>query len=65
MQPILDEVQYDYEIASNYSILKTVAAIVQIGYGCYELYEARGTQINSFDTQLTRSPSSRTCSCRS
>ncbi|KAH0606885.1 uncharacterized protein H6S33_003719 [Morchella sextelata] len=48
VQPILDESQYDYEIASNYSILKTFAAIVQIVYGCYELYEARGTQINAF-----------------
>lgn len=46
--PILDESQYDYEIASNYNILKTLAAIVQILYGCYELYEARGMQINTF-----------------
>lgn len=46
--PILKNGTPNFDIAYNYNIVKIIAAIAQILYGCFQLYQTRGPQIEKF-----------------
>lgn len=48
VKPLLAHVHPEFEIAYNYSFLKILAAIAQILYACYQLYETSQLQVVKF-----------------
>ncbi|KAI5848430.1 hypothetical protein DFP73DRAFT_591950 [Morchella snyderi] len=48
VQPLANRMQHEFELASTYGIVKTLAALVQLAYSSYELYAARATQFDKF-----------------
>lgn len=46
--PLVQSRSSKTNLSCNYSILKTIAAIIQIIYGSFELYQSRGRQIARF-----------------
>lgn len=48
LQPLTKGTKQEFELASTYGIVKTVAALVQLCYGSYELYAASANQFRKY-----------------
>lgn len=46
--PIMANTQEDFDVAYNYNLVKIMAAIAQILYGVFQLYQTSGPQIKKF-----------------